>query len=162
MKTDFQTDTRSSTRALGLALALVLALLVSSSQAADYYAIVDNFGKKPRNAFMDVSVDTTIGAGSAGPDGFRRETPGMPGVWGGSRLAAESEPSDDGAVARVVLLDQISKKATALAHELEEAAAGVIVLWKALEMVRQALDSLCQERDLDFRGSRVTLLGGEL
>ena len=63
MKTDFQTDTRSSTRALGLALALVLALLVSSSQAADYYAIVDNFGKKPRNAFMDVSVDTTIGAG---------------------------------------------------------------------------------------------------
>ena len=59
MKTDFQTDTRSSTRALGLALALVLALLVSSSQAADYYAIVDNFGKKPRNAFMDVSVDTS-------------------------------------------------------------------------------------------------------
>jgi len=86
----------------------------------------------------------------------------MPGVWGGSRLAAESEPSDDGAVARVVLLDQISKKTTALAHELEEAAAGVIVLWKALEMVRQALDSLCQEGDLDFRGSRVTLLGSEL
>ena len=37
--------------------------MVPASQAADYYAIVDNFGKKPRNAFMDVSVDTTIGVG---------------------------------------------------------------------------------------------------
>jgi hypothetical protein len=44
-------------------LGLVLTTFVTAVSAADYYAIVDNLGKKPRNAFMDVSVDTTIGAG---------------------------------------------------------------------------------------------------
>ena len=34
-----------------------------TASAAEFYAIVDNFAKKPRTAFMDVSVDTTIGAG---------------------------------------------------------------------------------------------------
>src|SRR2546422_8677153 len=103
-------------------------------------------------------------AACAGPVRFRRGgTAGRcPGSGSGSCLAAESEPSDDGPITRVVLLDQVGKKASALAHELEEAAAGMIVLGKALEMVRQALDALCQECDLDFRGSRVTLLGGEL
>src|SRR6266436_6943112 len=75
-------------------------------------------------------------------------------------LAAESEPSDDGAVARVVLLDQIGKKTTALADELEEAATRMVVLGKATEMVGQAPDPLGQERDLDLRRSGVTFLGG--
>ena len=44
-------------------LGLVFTMSAVTASAADYYAIVDNFGKKPRNAFMDVSVDTTIGAG---------------------------------------------------------------------------------------------------
>ena len=39
------------------------------------------------------------------------------------RLAAESESSDDDAVARAVLLHQVGEKAAALADELEEAAA---------------------------------------
>ena len=34
-----------------------------TASAAEFYAIVDNFANKPRTAFMDVSVDTTIGAG---------------------------------------------------------------------------------------------------
>src|SRR6266850_4130710 len=76
-------------------------------------------------------------------------------------LAAEAEPSDDGSVARVVLLDQIRKKATSLADELEEAASRVIVLGEAAEMLGQALDPLRQERDLDFRRSGVTFLGGK-
>src|ERR1044071_8380355 len=76
-------------------------------------------------------------------------TPAVP----GSRvtLAAEPEPSDDGAVARVVLLDQVGKKTTALADELEEAASRMVVLGKAPEMLRQAPDSLGEERDLDLR-----------
>src|SRR5438270_8933293 len=44
-------------------LGLVLTTFVATVSAAEFYAIVDNFGKKPRNAFMDVSVDTTIGVG---------------------------------------------------------------------------------------------------
>jgi hypothetical protein len=46
-------------------------------------------------------------------------------------LAAQSEPCDDGAIASVVLLDQIRKKASSLSDELEEAAAGLIVFRKA-------------------------------
>ena len=44
-------------------LGLVLTTFVATALAADYYAIVDGSAKKPRTAFMDVSVDTTIGVG---------------------------------------------------------------------------------------------------
>src|SRR4051812_30691359 len=75
-----------------------------------------------------------------------------PGTWpgGDATLAAESEPSDDGTVARVVVLDEIRQKATALAHELEEAAARVIVLGVRIQVGVQPTDPLRQERDLDF------------
>src|SRR3954471_21913161 len=75
-------------------------------------------------------------------------------------LAAESEPSDDGAVARGVLLHEIREKAAALADELEEAAAGVIVLGEASKMPRQLRDARRQERNLDFRGSGIAILDG--
>src|SRR5438093_1261909 len=84
----------------------------------------------------------------------------MTGAADGGSLAAEPEPSDDGAVARVVLLDQIGKKATALADELEEAASRMVVLGKAPEMLGQPLDPLGEERDLDLRRAGVTVLGG--
>ena len=70
---------------------------------------------------------------------------------GEATLAAKAEPSDDGPVARVVLLHEVREKATALAHELEEAAARVVVLRKCAQVVRKALDPLRQERDLHFR-----------
>src|SRR5881409_3487477 len=85
----------------------------------------------------------------------------MTGAADGGSLAAEPEPSDDGAVARVVLLDQVGKKATALADELEEAASRMVVLGKAAEMLGQPLDPLRQERDLDLRRPGVTILGGK-
>jgi polyribonucleotide nucleotidyltransferase len=62
----------------------------------------------------------------------------------------ESEPSDDGPVARAVLLHEIREKAAALADELEEAAARMVVLREASEVPRQALDPLREERDLDL------------
>jgi hypothetical protein len=73
-----------------------------------------------------------------------------PGSGDDGRLAAEPELSDDSSIARVVLLDQIGKKATALADELEEAAARMAVLWKATEVPVQSPDPLGEERDLDF------------
>ena len=66
-------------------------------------------------------------------------------------LAAQSEPCDDGAIASVVLLDQIRKKAASLSDELEEAAAGLIILRKAGQMLIELLDPCGQERDLHFR-----------
>src|ERR1035437_8916778 len=66
-------------------------------------------------------------------------------------LAAQSEPCDDGAIAGVVLLDQIRKKAASLSDELEEAAAGLTILRKAGQMLIELLDPCGQERDLHFR-----------
>jgi len=44
-------------------LGLVFTMSAVTAYAAEFYAIVDNFGKRARGAFMDVSVDTTLGAG---------------------------------------------------------------------------------------------------
>ena len=44
-------------------LGLVLTTFVAAVSAAEFYGIVDNFGKKPRNAYLDVSVDTSVATG---------------------------------------------------------------------------------------------------
>ena len=44
-------------------LGLVLTTFVAAVSAAEFYGIVDSFGKKPRNAYLDVSVDTTVSSG---------------------------------------------------------------------------------------------------
>ena len=89
-------------------------------------------------------------------------SPALSGRGGFVGLAAESEPSDDGAVACAVLLQQVREKATALADELEEAASRVIVLREASEVVGQGLDPLRQERDLDLRRPGIAVGDGVL
>src|SRR5512135_1242757 len=84
------------------------------------------------------------------------------GVPMAARLAAESEPCDDGPVPRVVLLDQVGEKASPMAHELEEAAARMVVLGERLQVLRQVLDPLRQERDLDLGGPGIALDPGVL
>jgi hypothetical protein len=98
-----------------------------------------------RSADWALAPDAT----DPGPAGSGAATPG-----------AEPESSDDDSIARAVLLHQVGEKATTLADELEEAAARMIVLGKALEMPGQLLDPLRQERDLDLRGPGVTFFGG--
>jgi len=44
-------------------LGIVLTTFVATVSAAEFYAIVDSFGKKPRNAYLDVSVDTSVASG---------------------------------------------------------------------------------------------------
>src|ERR1035437_3241400 len=78
------------------------------------------------------------------------------------RLAAQSEPCDDGAIASVVLLDQVGKKASSLSDELEEAAAGLVVLREGSQVLRKLLDPFGQERNLHLCGARVAFLGGIL
>ena len=77
-------------------------------------------------------------------------------------LAAQSEPCDHDAIASVVLLDQVCKKAASLSDELEEAAAGLVVLRKASQVFRKLLDPFGQERDLHFRRACVAILDGEV
>src|SRR4249919_1347652 len=80
----------------------------------------------------------------------------------GAALAAQAEPTDDGAIPRVVLAHQVRKEAATLANELEEAAARVVILGKGPEMLREARDPLGEKRDLHLRRARVALDGGVL
>src|SRR5829696_4102854 len=77
-------------------------------------------------------------------------------------LAAESERADDGPIASGVLLHEIREKSSALTHELEEAAARVVVLREAAEVLGEIADPLRQERDLDLRRPGVAVLDGVL
>jgi hypothetical protein len=77
-------------------------------------------------------------------------------------LAAESERADDGPIARGVLLHEIREKTSALTHELEEAAARMVVLREAAEVLREVADPLGQERDLDLGRPGVAVLDSEL
>ena len=55
--------TLSRAARLALTVALVLMLLVPTASASEYYAIVDSFGKKARNASLDVACDLACGSG---------------------------------------------------------------------------------------------------
>jgi len=77
-------------------------------------------------------------------------------------LAAQSEPCDHDAIASVVLLDQVCKKAASLSDELEEAAAGMVVLRETPQVPSKFLDPFGQERNLHFWGACVAILDGEL
>src|SRR5512146_2737339 len=88
-----------------------------------------------------------------------------PGMLPGSArrwLAAESERADDGPIARGVLLDEVREQAPALTHELEEAAARMVVLREAAEVLVEVSDPLGEERDLDLRRTGVAVFDGVL
>src|SRR5947209_11186270 len=56
-------------------------------------------------------------------------------------------------VSRFVVLLQIIEKRTTRRHELQEAAAGMVVLDVALEVSGQVVDAFRQDRDLNLRGA---------
>src|SRR5689334_25020215 len=71
------------------------------------------------------------------------------------RLAAQAQLADDVLVARVVLLLQIVEQATALSDHDQQTATGMEILLVALQVFRQILDPLGEDRDLNFRGAGV-------
>src|SRR2546423_5741449 len=73
-------------------------------------------------------------------------------------LLPDSEALDQIRVAFRVLALQVIQEAAALADELEQPAARVMVLRVRLEMVGQVIDSLTEERDLNFGGTRVAVV----
>src|SRR5215469_7325184 len=62
-------------------------------------------------------------------------------------------------VTRFVGLLQVIEKRTARRHELQEAAARMVVLHVGLEMVREVVDAFRQDRDLNLGGAGVAGLG---
>src|SRR5579883_3312913 len=73
------------------------------------------------------------------------------------RLAAQPEPLDELLVALVVLALQIVEQPPALAHHHQEAAPGMEVAFVRIEVVRQVLDPLAEDRDLDLRRAGIGL-----
>ena len=63
---------------------------------------------------------------------------------------AQAELGDEAGVARLVLLLEIVEQRATLVDHHQEAAARVIVLVVRLEMIRQRVDAVGQDRDLDF------------
>ncbi len=67
-------------------------------------------------------------------------------IW----LAAQPELGDEGPIAFVVLTDEVRQEPTSLPDELEESAAGVMILGVAPEMLVEVPDALRKARDLDL------------
>src|SRR5262249_4088962 len=73
-------------------------------------------------------------------------------------LLAEVQPSDERAVALDVDALQVVELAAALAYELEQSAARVVVLLVRLEVLGEVRDPLAQERDLHLGRAGVALV----
>src|SRR5687767_5904326 len=74
-------------------------------------------------------------------------------------LAAQAELLDQGLVAIGAHAPQIIEQPAALAHQLEQAAAGMVVLLVRLEVERELVDPLRQQRDLHLGGAGVGAVG---
>src|SRR5262249_23850624 len=76
-----------------------------------------------------------------------------------ARLFADAEPLDQFRIAVGVLPLQVIEEATALADQLQEPAARMVVLCVRLEMFGEIADALAEERNLHFGGSSVAGMG---
>src|SRR5690606_4115821 len=70
-------------------------------------------------------------------------------------LTPEPESLDQLLVARRIVPAQILEQPTSLTHDAEQTASRVVILRMRLEVLRQLVDALGQERDLDLGRARV-------
>src|SRR5437870_3307591 len=107
----------------------------------------------------DRRVERTLRRPARGPpDSFRPRTA----QW---RVAppstADAELVYDGAVSLRRPGPEILEKAAALADQHQQSAARMVVLAVLLEMIRQAVDALGEERDLHFGRACIALVGAK-
>jgi hypothetical protein len=76
-------------------------------------------------------------------------------------LLADSEFADNVAVAVRIVRFQVIQQAAALAYEHQEATARCMVLLMSFEVLGQFANPLTQNRDLDFGGTGVRIVGAE-
>ena len=77
----------------------------------------------------------------------------------GTRLAAQAETLDQGAVTLDVDAHEVVEQISSLANHLQQAAAAVMILVVGLEMLGQVVDPVGKDRDLYLGGTGVTLVG---
>ena len=77
-------------------------------------------------------------------------------------LLPEAESGDQLTIPVHVAVVEVAKLATALADELQETAAGVVVVLVRLEVGREVLDTLRENRDLHFRRAGVRRVDREV
>jgi hypothetical protein len=70
-------------------------------------------------------------------------------------LFSQSKALNDRSVTLQILFLHIVQKPSPLADELQQPPAGMVVLFMLLEMIGQIGDASTQERDLNFRRSRI-------
>src|SRR5579871_3854449 len=76
-------------------------------------------------------------------------------------LTAKAKALDQFLVAPFVLALEVIQQAPPLADHHQQTTAGMEILFVGLEVVGEALDTLREQRHLDFRRTGVTLAGGE-
>ena len=79
-----------------------------------------------------------------------------------ARLASQSEPADELAVAAHVPGAEVAQLPTPAPDELQEPAPGVEVMPVRTEVLRQVVDTLREQRDLHLGGASVPLMGCEV
>src|SRR5215469_13890451 len=67
------------------------------------------------------------------------------------RLASKAEALDQGLVAARVIPPEVIEEPSALAHDLEQAAAGMMILLVDLEVFGEFVDAFGEERNLNLR-----------
>ena len=75
------------------------------------------------------------------------------------RLAAQAELFDQGLVASIVVLLEVVEKAATGRNQLEQAAAGMVILAMVLEVLGEVGNTFAEDRDLDFRRTGIVGLG---
>src|SRR3970040_964739 len=93
---------------------------------------------------------------SRSPEGFL----GVLASWRWTRfsLFAKAQTVEERGIALHVVLFQVIQQATPVPDELQQSAAGRVVLGMGLEMFRQVCDPLGDEGDLNFWGTGVRIL----
>ncbi len=76
-------------------------------------------------------------------------------------LLADTELADHVAIAIGIMRLQVIQQAAALANQHQQATPRSVILLVRLEMLGQLANPLTQNRDLDFRGTGVRIVGAE-
>jgi hypothetical protein len=77
-------------------------------------------------------------------------------------LLPDAQPLNQASISLVIVLPEIIEKPSPLSYQLEETTAGVVILHVDLEVLREVIDTLTQQRYLNFGRARVRLMEFEL
>jgi hypothetical protein len=77
-------------------------------------------------------------------------------------LLPDAQPLDQTSISLVVVFSEIIEQPSPLPYQLEETPAGVVILHVDLEVLREVIDALTQQCNLNFRGASIGLMDSEL